>query len=286
ITHNNQGLLSGKVVAVTDNANVGKHWHSVETEFGIGSYLTKWQTYQRCVRLTTWAEHGSLPAIADAIARSVETPTTSSPKPTVHFCHATNCGLAAEGDDIEQKHAFLPSFTPATFMRDVFWVHRLCVTDSECAESAFPTVRVCTLFGTCSREWWGPHRAWALRPPADSEYCQGSLLRRRPFRRGCQGLSIMSVLPLPCYPQLENSWSKSLGQSLRHRRDTMELIYIDLVGPLPPTRGPDGGYRFVLTWLDATSGFVGGIPLKKATSYEICNALERHVLLEHDLQYI
>ncbi|KAF4646888.1 hypothetical protein FOL47_005517, partial [Perkinsus chesapeaki] len=129
IIHNNQGLLSGKVVAVTDNANVGKHWHSVETEFGIGSYLTKWQTYQRCVHLTTWAERGSLPAIADAIARSLETPSTSSPKPTVHLCHATNCGLAADGDDIEQKHAFLPSFTPATFMRDVFSAWRSKVSN-------------------------------------------------------------------------------------------------------------------------------------------------------------
>ncbi|KAF4729614.1 hypothetical protein FOZ62_017969, partial [Perkinsus olseni] len=67
VVHNNQCLFSGKVVAVTDNANVGKHWHSVETEFGIGSYLAKWQTYQRCVHLTTWAARGSLPAIADAI---------------------------------------------------------------------------------------------------------------------------------------------------------------------------------------------------------------------------
>ncbi|KAF4756126.1 hypothetical protein FOZ63_012701, partial [Perkinsus olseni] len=133
IIHNNQCLLSGKVVAVTDNANVGKHWHSVETEFGIGSYLAKWQTYQRCVHLTTWAARGSLPAIADAIARSLEVPSTSTPTPSVCSCHA-DCRAAETTDvDHEQKHTFSSSFTPVSTLHGIFSAWR-----SRAASKPFP----------------------------------------------------------------------------------------------------------------------------------------------------
>ncbi|KAF4699888.1 hypothetical protein FOZ62_021576, partial [Perkinsus olseni] len=66
--------------------------------------------------------------------------------------------------------------------------------------------------------------------------------------------------------------------SLKRRREVMELIYVDIVGPLPVGHLGASRFRYMLTWMDATSHFLGAIPLPYATAEAVVNALERNVI--------
>ncbi|EEQ98529.1 gag/pol/env polyprotein, putative [Perkinsus marinus ATCC 50983] len=312
VIHDNQCLLSGRIIAVTDNANVGKHWHSVETEFGIGTYLSRWQTYQRCVHLTTWAPRGSLPAIADAIARSLEVTTPSSVKVSAcnsrGNCHATG----TDTGDSELRHSFSSSLTPASTLLGIFSAWRikaaskpfpvhdddidalkwLANAQGECFEvqhlhDVNPKKFVMNDCGIITvKGCYVVPRAYArdvvTRVHTQHGHCglqqTLSIVKEVFYVIGLSAIAAKVVSSCRCFfSRAVRSARHSVG-SLRHRRDIMELIYVDIVGPLPSTRGTDGGYKYILTWLDSTSGYVGGIPLRKATSYEICNAPEHHVL--------
>ncbi|KAF4650676.1 hypothetical protein FOZ61_011127, partial [Perkinsus olseni] len=66
--------------------------------------------------------------------------------------------------------------------------------------------------------------------------------------------------------------------TLKRRREVMELIYIDIVGPLPVGHLGGNRFRYILTWICAGSHFLGAIPLVQATAEAISNALERNVI--------
>ncbi|KAF4755111.1 hypothetical protein FOZ62_009817, partial [Perkinsus olseni] len=71
VVHDCQALLHGKCIALVDNINAQRVWNELESEFSTGKYLTRWQVCQRHIHSYAWAPRDALPAIADAIARSI-----------------------------------------------------------------------------------------------------------------------------------------------------------------------------------------------------------------------
>ncbi|KAF4719422.1 hypothetical protein FOZ62_017677, partial [Perkinsus olseni] len=85
----------------------------------------------------------------------------------------------------------------------------------------------------------------------------------------------VQVLLHPCCP----STSLPSGTLKRSKKEeVMELICIDIVGPLPVAHLGGNRFRYILTWICAGSHFLGAIPLLQATAEAISNALERNVI--------
>lgn len=78
----------------------------------------------------------------------------------------------------------------------------------------------------------------------------------------------------------ENKYDQSKPAGLmatRHIVDKpFQVVSCDLIGPLPRSKR---GYKYILVVVDIFSKFTFAIPLRKATSIPICNAIEEHLFL-------
>ncbi|EER17602.1 gag/pol/env polyprotein, putative [Perkinsus marinus ATCC 50983] len=296
-----QALLFGKCIAIIDNINAQRVWNELEAEFSVGSYLSKWQIVQRHIHSFAWAPRETLPAIADAIARSIS-PNT----------HGVNVHISSAQVAATDGLHFKPDYLPGYQLRAVFmeWRSTSCTKefttfddDFDCLQWLAKAQAECPQLQQLRQVNPGKYQlndAGLLhvngRYMVPKCYGQDMIRRVHESYAHCGVAQCISLISSVFYlVGLAMAVAKVLSRcrcffiraarlhrppsgTLKRRREVMELIYVDIVGPLPLGHLGQSKFRYILTWMCAASHFIGAIPLSYATSEAVANALERNVI--------